>query len=464
MKLSITLRICRFVKHLNYKNDQLAHCHFHVLAKIDTIKLLTKFTVMKKKLTGILAITLLLASCSKKESEVEKIEFVPSVVVSGDPLQGAQAKLQSNATIDASAEQQTIKGFGGANILAWTGDLTSTQRNTAFSTIDGIGLSLVRVRVPNTSSGFAAEKATIDACKSFGGSAIATAWSAPASMKTNGNVIGGKIKTSSYAEYAAHLSAFNTAVGGLAAISPTNEPDYQVNYESMEMSAAEVADFVADQGNNCGAPVMAPEPFQMSQSYINTYLSNSLANSKTSVVCGHIYGKTPYNLGNIGKPVWMTEHYTNSGVSGDDWPNAMIAAKEIHDCVNAGWSAYVWWYIRRSYGPISESGNIQKLGYIMAHYARYVRPGYIKVSCTANPNPGVYVTAYKGAAKLILVIVNQNTVTTYQPFSFTGINISGFNRYFTTSSTNLGTNSFSVSGGSFGINLAPSSITTLVSN
>jgi secreted protein with Ig-like and vWFA domain len=37
----------------------------------------------------------------------------------------------------------------------------------------------------------------------------------------------------------------------------------------------------------------------------------------------------------------MTEHYTNSSISGNDWGNAMTAAKEIHDCMNAGWAAYV---------------------------------------------------------------------------------------------------------------------------
>ena len=422
---------------------------------------------MKKTLLCALASALLFAGCSKNEidSPDPKLTQQALAAMKPDSLGGATAALavQGVAQIDASTVQQTIKGFGGANIVAWTGDLTSTQRNTAFSPTSGIGLSIVRVRVPNSSSEFAAEKATIDACKSFGGSAIASAWSAPASMKTNGSIVGGKIKTASYANYAAHLSSFNSAVGGLAAISPTNEPDYKVNYESMELTAPEVADFVAAQGSNCGAPIMAPEPFQMNQTYINTYLSNATAKSKTSFVCGHIYGKTPYNLGNVGKPVWMTEHYTNSNISGDDWSNAMTAAKEIHDCMNSGWSAYVWWYIRRSYGPISESGNIQKVGYIMAHYARYVRPGYTKISCTSNPSTGVYVTAYKSGTKLVLVIVNQNPSVTYQTFGYSGITVGGFNRYFTTSSTNLSSNNFAVSGGSFGINLEASSVTTLVS-
>lgn len=379
-----------------------------------------------------------------------------------DQVNESQSHLKATAAISAGTVQQTIKGFGGANIVAWTGDLTSAQRTTAFSTTSGIGLSIVRVRVPNTSSEFAAEKATIDACKSYGGSAIASAWSAPASMKTNSSVVGGQIKTASYADYAAHLSAFNTAVGGLSAISPTNEPNYAVSYESMELTASQVADFVAAQGSNCGAPIMAPEPYNMDQTFITTYLSNATAKANTSYVSGHIYGKTPYYY-DFGKPVWMTEHYTNSSVSGDDWSNAMTAAKEIHDCMNAGWSAYVWWYIRRSYGPISESGTIQKLGYVMAQYARYVRPGYSKISCTANPTSGVYVTAYKSGSKIVVVAINQNSSTTYQAFTYSGVTITGFNRYKTTSSSNLATDSFAASGGSFGINLPASSITTLVS-
>jgi glucuronoarabinoxylan endo-1,4-beta-xylanase len=159
----------------------------------------------------------------------------------------------------------------------------------------------------------------------------------------------------------------------------------------------------------------------------------------------------------------MTEHYTNSSISGNDWNNAMTAAKEIHDCMNVGYAAYVWWYIRRSYGPIDESSNITKLGYVMAHYARYIRPGYSKISCTANPATGVYVTAYKSGSKLVIVAINQNSSSAYQAFSYSGITISGFNRYKTTSSSNLAQDSFSVSGGSFGITLPASSITTLVS-
>ena len=208
---------------------------------------------------------------------------------------------------------------------------------------------------------------------------------------------------------------------------------------------------------------MAPEPFNMDENYINTYLGNAAANSKTAFIAGHIYGATPYQL-SVDKPVWMTEHYTNSNISGDDWPNAMNAAKEINDCMSAGWSAYVWWYIRRSYGPISESGNIQKLGYVMAQYARYVRPGYTKISCTANPSNGIYVTAYKSGSKIVIVAINQNSSDVYLPFNVSGVSVSGFTRYKTTSTLNLAFDNVSISGSAFGITLPEMSITTLMSD
>ena len=408
---------------------------------------------MKNTLLGMATgALLLLAGCSKKQDAGPQ-----NTLQTNDTVNSVTLATSANAAIDASTVQQTIQGFGGASILAWESDLTSDQRTKAFSNTSGIGLSILRVMVPTSSSSFAAEKPTIDAAKSYGAKVIATAWNAPSSMMT-----GVHLNTSSYAAYAAYLSSYNTAVGGVYAISPFNEPNYSGS-GWMEATATEVGNFVAAQGANCGAPIMAPEPFNMDQTFINTYLSNATAKSNTSFVCGHIYGATPYNLGSIGKSVWMTEHYTNSSISGNDWNNAMTAAKEIHDCMNAGWAAYTWWYIRRSYGPIDESSNITKLGYVMSQFARYIRPGYNKVSCTANPSTGIYITAYTSGTKLVVVIVNQNSVVTYQPFSLSGISVTGFNRYVTTSSANLSANSFSVSGSSFGINLAASSVTTLVS-
>jgi glucuronoarabinoxylan endo-1,4-beta-xylanase len=180
------------------------------------------------------AVVLLLAACSD--------DLEPK----GEP----EVSLKATAVISAGTVQQNIRGFGGASIRGWISDLTSPQIEKAFHPNNGMGLSVLRVRIPNASSQFAAEKPTIDGAKSFGATVIASAWSAPASMKDNNNLVGGKLKTSSYADYASHLRAFCTAVGGVSALSPINEPNISVDYESMEMTASEVAAFVAAEGTN----------------------------------------------------------------------------------------------------------------------------------------------------------------------------------------------------------------------
>jgi len=400
-----------------------------------------------------LSLSLMMSSCTRHLEDI-----TPDSKKANNAESATDVSIMSTATIDANTVQQTIQGFGGMSVPIWIGDLTADQRTKAFSTSSGIGMSILRVMVPTSSSQFAAEKTTIDVAKSYGAKVIATAWNAPSSMMD-----GLYLRGSAWGDYAAHLRAYTQAVGGVYALSPWNEPNYMAS-GWMHASAAEIANFVAAQGDNCGAPIMCPEPFNMDQTFINTYLSNATAKSKTLFVSGHIYGKTPYNLGNIGKSVWMTEHYTNSSISGNDWPNAMNAAKEIHDCMTAGWAAYVWWYIRRFYGPIDENSSITKVGYVMAHFARYVRPGYTKIACSANPTTGVYTTAYKSGSKIVVVAINTNTAITYQPFTISGTTVNSFNRYVTTSSSNLESSSFSISNNAFGINLPASSITTLVSN
>ncbi len=130
---------------------------------------------MKRDLTTLLAMMLLIASCSKQTAN--------------DPLQTSEPEdapaaspgKKRAAVVNAGTVQQYIRGFGGASIRGWIADLTSAQRTTAFSPTSGIGLSVLRVRVSPNSADFAAEKPTIDAAKSFGATVVASAWTAPAS-------------------------------------------------------------------------------------------------------------------------------------------------------------------------------------------------------------------------------------------------------------------------------------------
>lgn len=79
-------------------------------------------------------------------------------------------------------------------------------------------------------------------------------------------------------------------------------------------------------------------------------------------------------------------------------------------------SAYVWWYIVRFYGPISDGtnysgrkGEVTKKSYVMSHYARFIRPGYYRVEAGTIPvTRSIKVTAYHDSifSKAVIVVVN----------------------------------------------------------
>jgi O-glycosyl hydrolase len=152
-------------------------------------------------------------------------------------------------TVDLSGEHQYIRGFGGVNMPGWIDDLTPDQVDKAFGNDPGqIGLSILRVRVPFDTAAFYREVPGALRAKSKGAIIMASPWTPPAWMKTNNNLIGGRLSTSYYGAYAAHLINFSDYLASngapLYAISIQNEPDVQVNYESCDWSPEEMINFL----------------------------------------------------------------------------------------------------------------------------------------------------------------------------------------------------------------------------
>lgn len=162
----------------------------------------------------------------------------------------------------------------------------------------------------------------------------------------------------------------------------------------------------------------------------------------------------------------MTEvYYPNSdNNSADRWPEALDVAYHIHhNMVDAEFQAYIWWYIRRQYGPMKEDGNISKRGYAMAHYSKFIRPGYVRVDATKNPDTHVFTSAYKGDNKLVIVAVNRGTTAVNQNFVLQNGTASSVSRWITSSSSNLTAGTpLDASSGSFFAHLPAQSITTFV--
>lgn len=132
-------------------------------------------------------------------------------------------------------------------------------------------------------------------------------------------------------------------------------------------------------------------------------------------------------------------------------PLIVMVTHRLHNAMVEGdFQAYVWWYIRRSYGPMKEDGTISKRGYNMAHFSKFVRPGYVRIDATKNPNANVYVSAYKGDNKVVIVAINKSNTGVNQNFVLQNGSASNVSRWITSSSSNLqpGTN-LTVSGNHF---------------
>ena len=312
----------------------------------------------------------------------------------------------NSADIDTSKTYQTIKGFGGMNHPDWLADLTTDQVNKAFKNGDGeLGFSILRMPVSENTGSWAKCVNSAKTAQSLGALVFASPWNPPASMSeqfNEGGRSGKRLRHDKYGDYAQHLNNFVKYMKEngveLYAISIQNEPDYA--HDWTWWTSSECADFAANYADQIDCKIMSCETFQYNKQYYNDILSNSKANGNIDLFGTHFYG-TQRNqmdfpaLENDPRDIWMTEVYVpNSSSDADTWPEAIEVAVNIHNgLVIGGMNAYVWWYIRRSYGPMKDNGNISKRGYMMAHFSKYVRPGAIRLDCTESPANGVYLSA-----------------------------------------------------------------------
>ena len=217
---------------------------------------------------------------------------------------------------------------------------------------------------------------------------------------------------------------------------------------------------------------MAAESYKMQRSYTDPILNDATALANLGILGGHPYGEVistlAYPTATQKKvPLWLTEHYPgSSSTSADQWPDALSVAKEVQDFMAMDYNAYVYWYIRRSYGLINDAGNVTKRGCAFAHFSRFVRPGYVRLDLTNSPQSNVFVTAFKGPnGELVVVVLNQNTATKSQDFKISGATgtIASLKRYTTSASKSLAADpDVAVTNSGFTLSMDASSATTLV--
>ncbi len=418
---------------------------------------------MKKQLVHFLLPGLLLAAtgCKKSAGETSPATPVDTIV-----------QAQAAGAIDLGTARQTIEGFGGASV--WLGALTDAYMNTLYGNANSnqLGLSVLRVRIdPSGSSAWAPELSNAQKAIAHGAIVMATPWTPPASMKTNGNIIGGSLSATSYAAYAAYLKSFADYMssGGapLYAISVQNEPDINVTYESCSWTAPQLLDFMKNYAAGVGSTkIIAAESFHFDTTLTNPILDDAVAAANLSIVGGHIYGGGLANYALAaakGKEVWMTEHLDTSTT----WIGALNTAKEINDCMTVGnYSVYLWWYLKRFYGPMDDNGNPTKRGYVMGQFAKYIRPGFQRVNATYSPTSNVYLGAYKSGANVVIMAVNMGASAVNQSFTLSGGTVpASFTPHITDATRSISTETnIAVASGGFSYVLPAQSVTSFVSN
>ncbi|MCY7686178.1 glucuronoxylanase [Bacillus altitudinis] len=416
-------------------------------------------------------------SCIKKPMLALLVCFTMLSVMFIGP--GVAEVSAADANINLNAERQVIRGFGGMNHPAWIGDLTAPQRETAFGNGQNqLGFSILRIYVDENRNNWSREVATAKRAIEHGALVIASPWNPPSSMVETFNRNGSpakRLKYNQYAAYAQHLNDFVTYMKNngvnLYAISVQNEPDYA--HEWTWWTPQEILRFMRENAGSINARVIAPESFQYLKNISDPILNDPQALRNMDILGAHLYGtqisQLPYPLfkqKGAGKELWMTEvYYPNSdNNSADRWPEALGVSEHIHhSMVEGDFQAYVWWYIRRSYGPMKEDGMISKRGYNMAHFSKFVRPGYVRIDATKSPEPNVFVSAYKGNNQVVIVAINKNNAGVNQHFVVQNGSVSQASRWVTSGSSNFqpGTD-LNISGNQFWAHLPAQSVTTFV--
>jgi glucuronoarabinoxylan endo-1,4-beta-xylanase len=367
--------------------------------------------------------------------------------------------------------RQVIRGFGGIHINSWQGTrLNADLQEKAFDNDPGeMGLSILRLQISPDSNSFGNELDIARYAVSQGAIVFASPWDPPGYMLDPG-VGYNRLHPDYYDDYADHLNQFYYFMTDsgvpVYGISVQNEPDYG---EWTQWTAEEMTTFLKENGQDIETRVIAPESFQFRQDYSNVILNDAEAAANVDIIGGHIYGGglQDYPLAReMGKELWMTEHLTGSGDPADNtWGLALGLGAEINACMQANFNAYVWWYIRRFYGLITDDGNISKKGYVMSQFSKFIQPGAVRIDAALESAAGVVATAFKTDTSLVFVMVNTNS----SPVSldFTIENNSGIDTLtkFTTSANKnvLNDGGVSITGDAFTASLDPYSVTTFTS-
>lgn len=324
---------------------------------------------------------------------------------------------------------------------------------------------------------------------------LSTVWSPPAWMKTNNDVCnGGELKPEFYRAYAEYLSAYVRGYKrhhgiDIYAISPTNEPNITAKYSSCRWTGEQLLALTRDhiapvfKRDRVKAKYLLGEWGYWAEDPYAPSLADRKARARVDIAASHAYvhsgnkGFAPVaeRTGGMkaaraaGKPIWQTEIscFDNAG---NDIHDALYWAKVLHThVVENQVSAWLYWWAicgypgRGSLIPLdTKAGTFvaAKRLFALGQWSRFVRPGYKRVTTALQPQPGVYLSAFREADRRVAVAVNENDTAQMIEFPAPGATAA---LYRTSASEDLAwVSTLGADNGQFVVPLSPQSITSVV--
>jgi O-glycosyl hydrolase len=400
-------------------------------------------------------------------------------------------------TINWNATNQLIDGFGVAQPGPddYNGEDYAKVLNTfwaparesvldlAFSelmTVDGnpsIGLSMFRARIETSmrpSSTVWNDNNDPDQVALMKGALgrgpvriIASPWTPPAWMKSNGSTRDGYLLPAHYQAYADYLShyakewsAYNKVP--IYAISPQNEPDtIGLTWATCGWTPAQFANFVGGAlattfaANNITAKVFGAEVafWNAADAFLSPTYNSPSALARLDVVAAHWYNNfnddefdPSVRIGPAGKRSWMTETTTFDPTEMDSLVGALNTASGIADGLGSGGiSAYFRFDLASARDdtivkliPATNAYHATRTFWAIGNYSKYVRPGFVALGTTIS-GTNAKATAFKNPStgQLVIVVVNLDPNNRILTFSFQNYSAGYAMRYRTSQTTNL---------------------------
>ena len=279
---------------------------------------------------------------------------------------------------------------------------------------------------------------------------IASPWSAPPWMKSNGSYVAGRLKPDCYAAYAQYFVKYIETMRAhgirISAVTPQNEPQNPKNEPSMVMSAAEQADFI---GNHLGPALRksAPDTDILcwdhncdGADYPLAVLGNAEARAHTAGVAWHLYNGKPEAMSYVreqypDKKVYFTEQWvsaqddfmgalrwhTKNVIVGSlrnwcrtalEWNLASDPRYALHTrlgAVGALGGVTIGTTVKHRHGNVALAATITRNPgyYLMAHSARFIQPGSVRVHSSKMewlPN----VACLTPDSRMVMVVLNDS--------------------------------------------------------